>query len=177
MDVFTAAVIGDLVATLTAGVIKYSGRKLREAWQGTETQQAIRRCLNAGVVAVLAQATAASPDEQQLLADILQDFFRQPDTASEIARLFRGRRLDYQLLDERFEDAGYDAQTLPGLPLNESLHVFEAAVLLAAAEEPAFQQTIQTDQLLQQTGLQRAILEQLDALVAILQHTPDGVAV
>jgi formylglycine-generating enzyme required for sulfatase activity len=179
MDPFTADYLANLTADLTAQVVTAAGRRLREALAGTEEEQALRRCLQAGLVALLAQAIAAreaehEPEARDLLAEIFRDFLGDPDVGRELAALLRGNPPDVEELAYLFEAAGYEAETLPGLDFQQGMAAFEAAFLAAAIEEPALQGTIQTGQLLAQTPLLRDMLAAMQELVAFLRQARPG---
>ncbi|MFQ5343091.1 MAG: SUMF1/EgtB/PvdO family nonheme iron enzyme, partial [Anaerolineae bacterium] len=155
-----------------------AGRRLRETVSGTEKEQALQRCFQAGLVALLAQATADEPEQTGLLADIFEAFLRDPDVDLEMSMLLRGSPLDVDELAYLFADAGYDPETLPGLDFGRAMRAFEAAYLTAAADETLLQGTIQTEQMLEQTRLQRELLDGMHALVAFLrQARPESVGI
>ena len=174
MDPFTADYLANLAAGLTAQVVAAAGRRLRDAVAGSEAEQALRRCVQAGLVALLGTASADEPEATGLLAEIFAAYFRDPDVGREVAGLLRGNALDAQEMGFLFEQAGYDAATLPGLDLKHGLAAFEAAFLAAAVEEPALQGIVQAGQLLTQTRLQRELLAAMRELVAFLRDARPG---
>jgi formylglycine-generating enzyme required for sulfatase activity len=173
MDVLTTAYLANLAANLSAALLPLLGRRLQTALAGDEATQAMERSLRAAVIALAAEASAASPHEEVLLAGIFSDFLQQEETLREVAVLLRGGRWDTEELALLFADAGYDAATLPGLELDQALNAFAAAFLSAAAAEPALQETLKTDHLIAQTGLQQALLDEMKRLVAFLQKGTD----
>jgi len=178
MDPFTASYLSSLTADLTSRVLGAAGRRLRDTVSGTEKEQALQRCFQAGLVALLAQATADEPEQTDLLADIFEVFLRDPDVDLELSMLLRGNPLDVEELNYLFAGAGYDPDTLPGLDFGQAMQAFEAAYLTTAADEPLLQGTIQTEQMLAQTRLQRELLDGMHALVAFLrQARPESVGI
>jgi hypothetical protein len=173
MDVLTTAYLANLAANLSAALLPLLGHPLQTALAGDEATQAMERSLRAAVIALAAEASAASPDEEALLAGIFSDFLQQEETLREVAVLLRGGRWDTEELALLFADAGYDTATLPGLELDQALNAFATAFLSAAAAEPALQETLQTDHLIAQTGLQQALLDEMKRLVVFLQKGTD----
>ena len=171
MNSFTADYLTNLAAELTANLLPVLGRRLQSLLTGDETTQAVERSLYRGIVALVAQASATSSDHEALLASIFADFFAQAEVIQEIARLLRGQEWDRDELILLFAEAGYDAETLPGLDLSEALDTFAAAFLMATASEPALQGALQTHQLLAQTRLQTTLVAQVERLIEQLQHT------
>jgi formylglycine-generating enzyme required for sulfatase activity len=173
MDTFTPAYLANLAANLTAQLLPVLGRKLQTTLKGSDSSQAIERSLHKAIVALLAQASATTPDEETVLADIFSDFLQQEDVLREVAALLRGRGWDVAELALLFEASGYEAETLPGLSFEAAMNAFAAAFLNATAAEPALQGTLQTDQLLTQTRLQRALLAEMKQLVSQLREATD----
>lgn len=167
---FTAGYLAELTASLTARALDATGRRVREAIKGTQKEQALYRCVQAAIAAMLTRVSHAAPAELTQLASIFEPFFTSPDTAKEIGALLQGKPLDLDELSYLFESAGYDEKTLPGIGFRQAITTFEAAFLLSAADEPDLQGTIQTAQLLEQTQLQRELLSSVKELVAFLQR-------
>lgn len=174
MDAFTADYLANLTADLTAQVLNAAARRLRQSWQGAEGEQALGRAVQAGVLALLATASAAQPEETALLAEIFSRFFSDEEVGKEVADLLRGRGLNQEELTFLFAEAGFDAETLPGLDLDQGLAAFEAAFVLAAAGEPLLQDTVATGQLLKQTRLQTDMVAILRELVGLVQRAGDS---
>ena len=171
MDQFTADYLANLTADLTARVLEAAGRQVREKIAGTEKEQALESCLQAGIVALLATTSAqVNKDELDLLSDIFQEFFNDPDVGKELEQLRRGNLLQRDALTYLFEQAGFQAETLPGLDFSQGLTAFEAAFIAAATDKPALQGIIQTNQLLAQTRLQGDMLATMRELVAFLRR-------
>ena len=174
MDPFTADYLANLAAGLTAQVIAAAGRRLRDAVAGSEAEQALRRSVQAGLVGLLATASAGEPEAADLLAEIFRAFFADPDVGREVAGLLRGNALDGQEMAYLFEQAGFEAETLPGLNLKQGMTAFEAAFLAAAVEEPALQGIVQVGQLLAQTRLQREMAAAMHDLIEFVRQARPG---
>ena len=89
-----------------------ASRKWQRTLKGDEGQQALERCLCAGLVMMLAQASWATTIQRDQLQDIFTDFFKEPATSYQINRLLRGKSLDQEELVEIFDDLGYDPAVL-----------------------------------------------------------------
>ena len=139
MDAFAADYLANLTADLTGRVLEAAGRRIRETFVGTEKEQALGRCLEAGIVALLASASAQEPDELDLLAAIFGAFFQDPDVGREVMVLLQSRSLDAEVLLGLLREAGYEERELPGLDPRRGLILFQRAILSAAAAEPPLQ--------------------------------------
>ncbi len=171
MDAFTSSVIGEIAGNLATAMLNAAGRKFRESVRGTKKEQAINRCLNTALVALLTRATTQVTEEVDLLDSIFRNFFKEQDVATELAALLRGQPLNRDELVYLFEHAGYQAATLPGLKFNDALSAFEAAFIAAAIAEPELQGTIQTQQLMTLTKIGSELLELMKGLVQFLQQS------
>jgi formylglycine-generating enzyme required for sulfatase activity len=174
MESFASSYLAELTASLTAHILEGAGRRLSRALSGTAEQQALRNCVQAGIVALVATMGLEEPTKREHAAEIFRAFFADADTGRELAALLRGSELDREELAYLFDEAGYDADTLPGLDLSQGLAAFEAAFLVAATQETALQGTIQTGQLLIQTHLQRELVAIMRELVAFLSGARPG---
>jgi formylglycine-generating enzyme required for sulfatase activity/tetratricopeptide (TPR) repeat protein len=173
MGGFTMAFLSSVTAGLTVKVVEALARAVGRA-VSPEQETALRRCSEAGVVALVTRAAGADLAETQLLEGILRRFFAQPAVAEALMELLRGGPLDRPRLMQLFSDAGYDAKTLPGLDLEAGLDAFAAALVTAAVQAPALQGLIQAGNLLEQTGIQRSLLDEVRELVARLRDTAPG---
>lgn len=174
MQGFAADYLANLAAGLTASMLESAGRRAREGLAGSEQEQALRRCVQLAITATLATASTATPEETDLLEDIWGTFFREPDVGRELAMILRGGTVDVDELAYLFAQCGYDAASLPGPGFTGSVQVFEPAFLAAAAEEPALQGIIQTNQLLEQTRLLREQLATIRELAAAMRDAQVG---
>ncbi len=170
MNTFTADFLANLTADLSVKVLEAAGRRLRETLGGTEEQQALHRCVEAGIVTLIAEAAASEPEQITLLRDIFGDFFAEPSVAYELSKLLRGRSPDRDDLADLFEQAGYDADTLPGLDFAAGIAAFETAFVQAAIAEPALRELVRTGHLVAQTQVQGELLITVRELLAFLQQ-------
>jgi formylglycine-generating enzyme required for sulfatase activity len=166
MDGFTAEYLADLTATLTERVLGAAGRRVEESFAGSEEERALRRCIQAGTVALLTKASADVPEETALLEDIFADFFDDIFVAREISKLLRGRPPDEEELRYLFQQAGYDVETLPDLDFEAGMAAFEVAFIeTALLEESALHDPIKAGNLLEHTALLRSLLVEVRTLV------------
>jgi len=172
MDAFTADYLSNLAAELSAPIIAKVARRMADKWQGDETGQALQRCVQAGILGMISLASQDEPEQTALLSDIFTYFFADADVAREVTRLVSVQRLSADELQEMFEAAGYDPETLPGLRFPEAVAAFEAAFLETAAAETALQPIIQVHQGWAQTALQKQMVALMRQMVAALPTLP-----
>lgn len=170
LETITSNYIASILTGLTVRFTAEASRKWRGVLKGSEGRQALERCLHAGVVALLASARNTTSIQKDQLEDIFTEFFNEQDTIKALAPLLRGNSLDHNELVEIFGDLGYDESTLPGLDFDQGITLFETAFLVAATHEPLLQPIIQTGQLLEQSRIQRDLLDQVQKLVTFLQQ-------
>ncbi len=168
MDQFTASYLSELTASLSAGLIEGLTRKLKTDLQGGELRLALDRALDAGVIALVASASGAQPDETDHLDGIFRRFFGEPEVGRELGNLLRHNGLDMDEMRDLFADAGYDADTLPHLDFEVGMQAFQGAFLLAAIEEPELNAIIEAHRTLRQTEIQEELLDSLRELVRML---------
>lgn len=174
----TAGYIGNLGAALSHNILSEAGRGIRRAISGDDMERAFNRCVQAGVVAVAQSTASQEPERTELLKDILDRFFREPDVGGELSEILNGREPDYGELARLFEDAGYDPETLSGVEFDLAINAFAAAFLSAATLESQLQPVIQTKQLLEQTHIQRELLDTMKKLAAFLKESkPDTIGI
>ena len=177
MDAFSAAYLSSLAAGLTQGVISSLARVTRQQIAGGPAQQALERSLQAGLVALAAQATTVVPGQAENLAAIFEEFFHRPSVWVQVSGLLSAQPLNPAQLREAFVDAGYDETTLPNLDFEAGLDAFTVAFQIVADGEKELQGIIQLGQLRQQTQTQRELLEEVRRLVAFVQQTQVPLAV
>ncbi len=168
MDQFTASYLSELTASLSAGLIEGLTRKLKTDLQGGELRLALDRALDAGVIALVASASGAQPDETDHLDGIFRRFFGEPEVGRELANILRHNGLDMDEMRHLFAEAGYDADTLPHLDFEVGMQAFQGAFLLAAIEEPELNAIIQAHRTLRQMEIQEELLDSLRELVRML---------
>ncbi|MCA9949835.1 MAG: hypothetical protein KDE48_09325, partial [Anaerolineales bacterium] len=127
MDQFTSAYLTSLATTLSKSLLPALTSRMQKALRGTAQDQALARALAAGIIALLAVASEAEPDEIDHLDGIFRRFFAEPDVTREIAQILRGHGLDMDEMRELFAEAGYDEETLPKLDFETGMNAFQAA--------------------------------------------------
>ena len=143
MEPFSAAFFSSLAGKLAGNVADSLTGPLKRQVAGTPAQQAVERCLRVALVALVAQATAAEPEQEDLLHDIFDEFFHYSPVWVQIGRLLKDKPLVHDELREYFVEAGYDEATLPNLDFDAALDAFEAAFVEVADGEAALQGIIQ----------------------------------
>jgi len=159
MDPFTASYLSGVAASLTTELLNASGRRVKNSILGTEKEQALRRAVQAGIAAMVAEAERDSKAERDLLYDIFREFFESEDLQSDIAKalepLTKGQRADVEELLYLFEEAGYDPKTLPGLKFEDAVAAFETAYLAVVKGTPELREELKADVLLELLSAQR----------------------
>ena len=183
MTLGAETLIPTLTKALGSALLKAAGRQLRRRLQEPERRQALERCCQAGIVAMVAAAGRAATDEERhLLDDVFRRFFTaediREDVATEIAMLLRGHALDRGAIDQLFADAGFDAETLPSVDFERALNAFQGAFLTAAVEETPLRGELQLGVLVNQLTVLREMHADLRKLVAFLAEArPDTIEV
>lgn len=160
----------NLAAELSAHVLAAVPAWARAAWQGDETDHAVRRCLDAGIAAFVRRATADAPSYVELWDLIFPRFFHDEQVAGQVVRLLEGQRLNHRALQFMAANAGYQPERFPELDFDAAMREFEGAFLARAIYEPALQGTVQASQLLQQTELLTETLAMLKCIAILLQE-------
>ncbi len=169
MDTFSASYLSGLTAALTTQVLNALGSRLKTSIYGTEKEQAVKRCLNAALVALVKTASTEVTTEINLLRDIFKSYFSDAEVGREVVQLLNGRNLVREEMHFLFGKAEFEAKTLPGVDFDAALSVFEYAFIIAAANEETLQGVIQTSQLLKQTKIQQDIRDDVRKLVELMQ--------
>lgn len=180
MNPITAAYIANVLSDLTIAIIGQAGRQLRRLLSQDEGEQALERCLQAGVVALLAEARNSTTTlaDNRLLEYIFTEFFEQPDTIHALGPLLSGNPVNRADLAEIFADLGYDTTHLRSLDFERAITLFETGFIAAATNEPVLKPSIQTGQLLEQNRLHRDILSEMQKLVEFLhQIQPSSIGI
>lgn len=172
MEPFSAAFLKTLGGEFAKGTIS----RLKQQVTSTPVVQALEHCLQVGLIALVAQSTAAEPEQEVELASLFDEFFHDPDVWTEIARLIQDKSLDHGRLMESFVEAGYDPETLPQLDFTCALDAFAAAYVAAAEWQSDLHGVIQTARARQQLDAQQELLAQMKTLVeAVSERTAIGV--
>ncbi|MCP3957512.1 MAG: SUMF1/EgtB/PvdO family nonheme iron enzyme [bacterium] len=175
---FTELLIGQLTKRATGSLIDASGRRFRRVFEDPERAQALERCSEAGIVALLQAVETGDEAELAHLGDVMREFFTSdeisPDLGRALAPLLRGHGLDLEELQELFEEAGYEAETLPGFDFDNAFNAFAGGFAAAALEQVLLRDEIQTHVLLSQLQLQKEMVELLRQLAGFLAGSRPG---
>ncbi|MBW7959696.1 MAG: SUMF1/EgtB/PvdO family nonheme iron enzyme [Candidatus Promineofilum sp.] len=173
MDPFSATVLAQLTADLTGGVVSSLSGALKRQLSGTPEQQALERSIRAGIVALVAQTTAATatPEEEDLLADIFEKFFHHPVVWVAISQLIGGTPLDHAQLRGLFTDpddpdTGYDLERLQSVDFDAALDAFTAAFVESVRRQKDLAHIVQSGLLGQLVRGQGESTQQIRELVA-----------
>jgi hypothetical protein len=130
-------------------------------------RKAWARAFKAGITALVAASAAKGGDEATHLKTVFTHFFEDDEVKEELARLLRGRHIDPQVLEERFNHI-LDAHTLHDIPVHYAIEVFLGAFAQAAMLETDLESTLILGELVKQTGLQKEMLHSLQDLAAVM---------
>ncbi len=176
---FTEALIAQLTNSLAGTLIGASGRRLRGVLTQPERERALERCCEAGILAMIRTA-GGDANELAHLAEVIGAFFSSDEIAGDVgaavAPLLRGQQLDIGEMRVLFEDAGYDAESLPGFDFDTAFTAFAGGFATAAVEQEALRDEIKTHTLLSSLTLQSELRDALRELVAFLALARPGSA-
>ncbi|NIA30452.1 MAG: hypothetical protein GWP06_11145, partial [Actinobacteria bacterium] len=167
MGSLTASFVSSLAVKLTSKVLESAGKRIRRVFVGTEKEKAVRRCFAAGIKAMSRFAAKSAANETDLQY-LFKTFFDEPDIARELAPLLRSQSIDKDELLYLLQETGFDKKTLPGFNAKEALLEFEKAFISVATEEAELRGTINTNELLKQTGIQQAQLKEMKKISNIM---------
>lgn len=179
LTTFTPAFLANLAGNFAGYLLSGTGKAIQRKIRGADAEAAFKRCVDAGIYATVREISSDVPKEREKdIAGVLAEFF-QSETAGaaageELAEMLNVREPDADALVELFVQAGYNPKAFPDLRLKEAFAAFEAAFLSAAARESALQSILQTGNLLEQTRLQRALVDRMDRLIEFLQNARLG---
>jgi len=170
MDPLTLGITSGYLASVAASLSKhiFAGvlNKIKRKIEGPECQKAFNECVRLSVVGALSRVSdGLSGDDTEHLEGIYQSFFNNPDVGKEFAGILCGKRPDMEEMNLLFEDAGYDRNTLPGLPFEQAILAFEATFVEAIDQAPLLQPIIQISELRKQSHLQKELLDEMKELV------------
>ncbi|MCP5002492.1 MAG: SUMF1/EgtB/PvdO family nonheme iron enzyme [Planctomycetes bacterium] len=169
MDGFTQSYIAGVATALTTNIISGALKKIRRN-VGNPQEQAIRECVRVGIIGTLTRVSdGLSQDETMLLKDIFESFFNNNDVGRELAGILTGKELDMEEMNGLFVEAGYDPETLPGIPFEQAIFTFEAAFIEAMDEEPVLQPIIQIKILKESAHIQKDLLGEMRDLVRVVK--------
>jgi len=128
---FWASFIPSLAANLSSELIKAVSsalsRSVRRAIEKSPEQAALQKAYESAFQACLPYMSPPTEDLKDHYADLLHSFVRREQVSDIFAELVDVRpdfNFDVQALTAEFEEAGYDAQTLPELDFSLVMQVF-----------------------------------------------------
>ncbi len=152
-------------------MVQVAGSKTAAKFTAPETQTSIERCVHHGTTALLSKALSSSRDDLHKLTDCFSDFFEKVAVARELSKLLRGKEPDPEELVYLFEDeGGWNLEKMPPIDFDAGIRAFIAAFMASAKEDPLLNRIICAEQLIEQTRLQRELLEEMRGLSAFLSR-------
>jgi hypothetical protein len=151
------------VATnVVSSLLKALGRQIKDAAWGTAEEQAIARCVKAGLGAIAEKAECETEEAlRHLIEEVFARFFADPTVARPVARSLTGTPIDIAELRQLFGECGFDTETLPGIGFDAAIEAFRAGFAGAAAEESALRSHLIFVEHKAQTEVQRQSLGEL----------------
>jgi hypothetical protein len=139
LDPLTAAYLAGAAANVTSNILQVLGKRWSQDLAATPRQQALERCYQAAL-------TALVPDDnlhQALYQPLLEAFISDPAVIAELAKLVRGRTPDLDTLVDSFAEvtAGH---TLPPMDVQAWLAASIEAFVQVAEQESALATIMQT---------------------------------
>ena len=167
-------ILSTAVGYIAKPVISFASPRIRDAFLGTPKEQAIQKCINAGLDAIEAQyLPEIKTIEQQHWLDCWALFFKDADVQQSLAVLLRSQEPGMDDLQYLFEK-NMDPKTLPGPPLKKIIHTFEAGFLFQAEAESSLHDQLELSHLRQILDVSTATLsenqEQKQIQQKILEH-------
>jgi formylglycine-generating enzyme required for sulfatase activity len=166
---FTMTFIGGLAANLSGRILEESAREVRKLFRGDPEQKALERCVKVGLIGALSVVSLEKPERKEAFEEKLEAVFQEKDTARELCQMLSGRPPKVAELVGIASDGDLDSAHFPGFQAEAVFSAFEAAFLQAAIREDVLRPLIDSGNLMEQTRLQRALLDRMDALVEFLQ--------
>jgi formylglycine-generating enzyme required for sulfatase activity len=172
---FSSAFMANVAAQFSGHVLKALAPSVRRRVEKAGGKAAFRDCVYAGVVAACARFRAeVSAEDAKKVAGTFQDFLlgaeTGPDAGAELAEVLNGYPPDTEELVRQFAEAEFKKpKAMAGLNLETAFAEFGAAFFQAIVAEPAFQETLRTKKLLEQTEIQQELLGQVEELVELVR--------
>ncbi len=159
LDPSPAGYLAGLATRVTPSVLDTLGGRLRQAIEGTPRQQALERCYQAALAALL----PAHDPHRESYQPLLEAFVRSEAVIAELAKLVRGRAPDQETLMESLAELteGHD---LPLFDVSARLAASVEAFLQVVEQEPALAETIQTAHLRDATQSLRTMATDVSAI-------------
>ena len=144
---------------MTPSVLDTLGGRLHQAIEGTPRQQALERCYQAALAALL----PADDPHRESYQPLLEAFVRASAVIAELAKLVRGRAPDQETLMESLAELteGHD---LPPFDVSARLAASVEAFLQVVEQEPALAETIQIAHLRDATQSLRTMATDVSAI-------------
>jgi hypothetical protein len=174
LDPVITGYLAGVATNLTTSILGRLGKRVRQAIEDPPRQQALARCYQAALAAMLPQADPAS----KTLQPILENFLDHPDVKTELAELVRGGEPDQATLADSFAEAA-GGRELPPFDVPARLAAGVEAFVRVAEQEPELAPTMQIAQLRDATQSLRELATDVEAIrraVELAQSSSGGVA-
>jgi predicted NACHT family NTPase len=163
--------LAGFAANVAANLIQAAGSKIETKLQQPEVRKAVERCVKDASAALLTRVQEPTPEKQHQLLDCFQDAFKNRSISREFNKIFREKGPDAEELVYLFEEeADWNLKDLPWIDFKDGMQTFITAFLESAIREPRLNEIIRAEHLIQQTRLQRELLEEVRRIVAFLRN-------
>src|SRR5262249_45558454 len=98
LDPITTGYLAGLATSVTAAILNALGRRVRQAVATPPRQQALERCYQAALAALLPE----DDPHREALQPLLEEFVHEPAVTAKLAKLVRGYTPDQAILSEHF---------------------------------------------------------------------------
>jgi hypothetical protein len=163
IEAFVMAVAERAAGNVVASLVQALGRQLRDAAFGNAEQQALGRCVQAGLTAIGTEARCESEEAlRHLLEEVFGPFFADPTVTRPLAKSLRGSPVETSEFRELFGELGFDTGTLmPGIEFEAALGAFLTGFRDAAADDATLRPLLAFGEQKVQTRLQEQIRDAL----------------
>lgn len=168
MAVFERQFFDDLAARLTANLVHTAAPVDRDRISDQAAQLAIRECLFAALLAQMAVLPKMPESDEKSLADCLQAFFCDQETARSLAVLLRGKPADTENLLYLWNRIGVDAQMPDKFDWGEAMSTFESVFGATANRKPALTALFDSDNWRYAGGKSSEYRQQIEQLLDVL---------
>src|SRR5262245_46293344 len=159
LDPLTTAYLAGAAANVTSNILQVLGKKWRQELAATPRQQALERCYQAALAALVPDGDL----HQALYQPLLEAFSSDPLVIAELAKLVRGRTPDLETLVDSFAEVTA-GQTLPPLDVTARLAASVEAFVQVAEQESALVTIMQTAHLREATQSLRSLAHDVQAI-------------
>jgi formylglycine-generating enzyme required for sulfatase activity/energy-coupling factor transporter ATP-binding protein EcfA2 len=173
LDPVTTGYLAGVATNLTTSILGRLGKRVRQAIEDPPRQQALARCYQATLAAMLPDNDPASTTFQPML----ENFLDHPDVTTELAELVRGGEPDQATLADSFAEVA-EGRELPPFDFSARLAAGIEAFIRVAEQEPELVPIMHIAQLRDATQSLRELATDVEAIrraVELAQSSSGGI--